>query len=199
MRLGVFVVRFRGGFLRLRAPNLFGAAHSLKRFQVLLRRVVLTLRLDQSYFCVVHQLLGERSLPKQRLPIVIKPLRGIKGLPEGFDIGFRFCQVVRHGGPGCVLISGTRPFVQLFAFLRRRQEVAVFENGDELSFPHMIAAPYQETGNRRADFRDDAGLFQRVQDRFGRDKRMHGRALGHSDLHWSGRCPCSRFAAGVFL
>src|SRR5260370_30138490 len=173
--------------LRLRALDLLLAPHPLQRFQMFLRRIELALRLDHGTLGVIGRLLRHRSLADQSLAAFKYLSRRLQRLTRGLSVGLRFGQIFRHRRRGRGLKSGCSLVVQTLAFLRRRFQITIFQQGESISLLHVIAAVDVELAHRRADFGHDVGLIDRIQNRRRLDHALYGIALRLDHLDRSRR------------
>ncbi len=172
--------------LRLRALQLLGAADSFERFQMLGGGIESALRLNQSDFGVIDELLGKRAFAKQLHSILVDFLGGIEGLVRRFHIGLGFGGVLRHGSGARIFVIRLSLTVELLTLVGGGDEIAIFESGQELAFAHVIAALHEKTGDRRADFRDDICLRDGIKNGFSGDDL--GDRLAFGERHLNGRC-----------
>src|SRR4051794_799449 len=122
---------------------------------MLLGRIVLSLSLNQRELGVIGEFLCQRSFADQRHAIVVYLLCAIHGLQSGFDIVFCFGQVVLHSCRRRCLVCSLRLLKQSLAFLGSRDEIAVFQDRQELSLADTISPIYKKLLNRRSYFRND--------------------------------------------
>ena len=129
---------------------------------MLLRRLVLAARLYVRHLRIVHQLARQRAFLEQLLPAVVDFLRGLHRLLIGPRIGLRLHHLFRHRRRRGAAIVSLRLVELPFAFLGRRRQVAILQQRQQLSLPHMIAPVYIKRPHRRADLRHHRGLVPRI-------------------------------------
>ncbi len=107
---------------------------------MLLRGFVLAARLDVGDLGIVHQFTGERAFLEQLLAAFENFLGGVDGFFVGLRVGLRFDHLLGNGGGGGAAVVGFGLVELAFAFLRGGGQIAIFEQGEELAFAHVVAA-----------------------------------------------------------
>ena len=156
---GAFVFSLRCRKLAGRGLYFLLVPHRQQRIPMPLRQLVLIARIGQVHRRLVQFFARQRALLEELLAAGVYLLLRFQSLGRRLQVRFRFLNFFRKGSRCRSGVSSFSLLIGALVLYRRRRQIAIFQNRQQLSFAHPGAALHVKGLHGRADFRHQRRLL----------------------------------------